>query len=485
MHEEEYNDLYKIAVLGTVPDSRSWSQKVSQRVLEYAAVATVVAVLQYGLCSQGFCKSIPDYCSNIQSYLTGNGSTTGDSTAVAPMAHGLYQAQTTEAPGLLQGLVGTLTTAAKNLASNVVASNFTETRNLTETRNNSALETLVRKLAAANMVATSEPAEAAGIPPRFAEISFDMAYTASKEVRGAFMEAVSTVCEKWNMAAADLETVLRRVPTQPSTFMCPKLPTMSFAELNRPGLFVDPGTGWDLQRLRASFSKCVDMDFNPEKTDIWLGALGPEWAPRHRTCGRASEGTLMCRGLGVSNPQCFDFHPEWENYPGGLGFLIDMIDRIFRPMGDEDCVVRCGGSDTGGELWLKNAEERDAVRNAMSGRINLGDACTREGLEHFVQAARKMYTQAVTRKYPPDVRHYHTEDWRLLSRLWFKAPCGAGIWKPGEPLPTCACAKFSISCETDNHFKISYTARTPEIAFAALPPGLKLERCVYQCLTKI
>ncbi|EZG54775.1 hypothetical protein GNI_120030 [Gregarina niphandrodes] len=559
MHEEEYNDLYKIAVLGTVPDSRSWSQKVSQKVLEYAAVATVVAVLQYGLCSQGFCKSIPGYCSNIQSYLTGNGSTTGDSTAVAPMAHGLYQAQTTEAPGLMQGLVDTLTTAAGGRTGNVApVSELKETVHLADADIRAAIEAdyfpkvidgVVVKFprhfgnvatltearndlttAVENLVMTGKPMEtsnlaAAGnfteadrlaamvlyqqllsdnlfktylevtkqdVAAKFAEASIDIAQTAARDARGALMDAVKTVCEKWNMAATDLEAVARGVPTEPSTFVCHKLPTMSFAELNRPGLFVDPGTGWDLQRFRASFSRCVDMDFNPETTDIWLGALGSEWAPRNRTCGRAREGTLMCRGLGVSNPQCFDFEPQWETYPGGLGFLIDMIDRIFRPTGDENCVVRCGGShalDTPTELWLKNAEERDAVRNAMSGRMDLGDACTRKQLEHFVQVVQKMYTRAITRKYAPEMLAYRAEE---LKHVWYRAPCGTGIWKPGEPLPTCACPKFSISCETDNHFKVSLTdtnheepERTPENVFAAIPPDFKIKRCAYQCLTKI
>ncbi|EZG54627.1 hypothetical protein GNI_120250 [Gregarina niphandrodes] len=291
-----------------------------------------------------------------------------------------------------------------------------------------------------------------------------------------FTDAVETVLEELSPNGSGEET--------DETFneVLPVGKMVKFAELNKPGMFVDDVSQRDLQSFRAPYAKCLAMDFNPETSDVIVSGPGYDPYLNYDLCGSGSNGTLMCRDLGVRNAQCFNFVSGIEDDPNGLYQLWDMIDRVFSPNGDEDCVIRCDNASIIGDKLVKAAEQRKSMRR-MTGP---GDARTPEGLERFKQVIKQMF--------PPDTIAKSKND---LSHIWFKIPCGNGTWTPGEQYPDCKCPKLIVTCGMERRWgdklDLSFAAdntTTQEVftdgarAMTHLPHS-QVKRCDYQCLSRV
>ncbi|EZG54812.1 hypothetical protein GNI_119820 [Gregarina niphandrodes] len=451
--EPEYDDLNKIVFRAASPEkagTRSLSAVLCQRGLEYMVIGAIAVALRWAFCTDSECTNVQRYW---KGSAAGNGSAVANGTA--PVADGLVQAL--DSSGNLGIVISNFRDAAKEIA------------------------------AVANISQTGTGAQYVELP----QFSFDMA-------KSALVEAAKTICERLTPAWDPEAMATRGDPTVvPQTgFGCgPRSrPQASFAWLNRPGAYVDSGTGWDLQWYRSPLTKCVQMEFNPERSDLWVGPLTPDsWVNNWAVCGWPGNATLMCRDLGVSNPQCFEF-ASWNEGPLGLRFLIGMINRIFHPTGDEDCILRCQPSDKEDvrASRLAEAQRRVSDREFEASRPVLdGDGCSSERLQRFVEAVKENDAAKYAEVYSSKSLPFHHDE---LSPFWFKAPCGSGMWVPGEPRPTCTCPKLRITCEMsrkpDQTFELLNSNRTTsQDAFTAISswvlPEMRPERCFYQCLTPV
>ncbi|EZG43686.1 hypothetical protein GNI_162710 [Gregarina niphandrodes] len=286
-----------------------------------------------------------------------------------------------------------------------------------------------------------------------------------------------------------------------SKFSCHSPPTVDLSSLYRDYLFRDPMTGWDLMSRRTPMEKCKEMAAKSDARDFILASPGLETKVLYLHCG-AGTGTLLCRNLGVANTQCFDFISGDSSSAYGLDFLNEMLGRIFNPTGNEECWIRCNTIryDTHGLMSLRQvletdiglrrqafmrAEERNRLHTKRS-YLNItepSDACTPDGLQKFIQA--------IQQKYPPGFQK------KRLSKLWFKAPCGTGIWTPGEPYPDCACPKLRMTCAMSNRLRQIYEVivettsekNSTQDAFRNFATtkmhNMEVKSCKYDCLTQI
>ncbi|EZG43681.1 hypothetical protein GNI_162660 [Gregarina niphandrodes] len=306
-------------------------------------------------------------------------------------------------------------------------------------------------------------------------------------------------------AVAPKAHALRRGLT--SAFSCEKLPDVDLSSLYWDHLFRDTASGWDLMTFRTPLDKCRKWASKSYTVDYT--AISPELALEYPQaalhCGSSYENaTLICRNLGVATPQCFDFISR-DGGPRGLELIMGMLGRIFRPSGNEECVVRCHlpQFDRSRDLARYNGElrahaakrlpERDQVRKLRRER-NITkwiahDACTPQGLQKFVQSVKQ--------KYPPGSLPYFKQE---LSSLWFKAPCGSGVWTQGDPFPTCTCPRLSITCSMSDRVRhlydvtVDFHNETSQHAFDQMTTprmgmevmqNMEAKRCLYDCFTQI
>ncbi|EZG43684.1 hypothetical protein GNI_162690 [Gregarina niphandrodes] len=295
-----------------------------------------------------------------------------------------------------------------------------------------------------------------------------------------------------------------------SKWSCQTLPSPDMSFFYRDYMFVDPATGWDLNARRLPLEKCREMAAKTEPGDYLLTNQDLSILPReyYLYCGHNNKATLMCAGLGAATPQCFDFISGMPG-PHNFEFLWSMLGRVFHPTGHEACVVRCypehddsppDGSKAGvpafreklKKIALNRLIEADRVRDIRihNNVREVGDACTQEGLQTFQQAVRKRYP-------PGSLSGFQKE----LSRMWFKVPCGGGVWTQNEPFPECTCPKFSITCTMSNDLRQMYEVTVDayntasqdafrdfigngKAAFKVMQ-NMEPKRCLYDCFTQI
>ncbi|EZG43688.1 hypothetical protein GNI_162730 [Gregarina niphandrodes] len=285
------------------------------------------------------------------------------------------------------------------------------------------------------------------------------------------------------------------------------LPCPDISSLYREFLFRDPVTGYDLMTFRSPVDYCKEEGPTSKLSDYLV--IKPEVEARYFEaawyCGEPMNATLICRNLGVATPQCFDFD---AGVPGvhGLEFLMAMLGRIFRPSGNEECVVRCRPNE---HNYIDDMiEYYKELRNKADKRVAQVDhvrklrrqrhlkkwvpysACTPEGLQKFVQFVKQ--------KYPPGSLPDFKEE---LSSLWFKVPCGSGLWTQGDAFPKCVCPRLSISCGMSSGLRHQYEVTadfynetsqnafkqmtTPREGSMSVMQNMEPKRCVYECFTQI
>ncbi|EZG43678.1 putative transmembrane protein [Gregarina niphandrodes] len=349
MREVEYDDvtaLHNIVIEAAAPrgSSRSKSSVVCQRVLEYAAVAVAFAVFQWWMGRHG-------YWGNVKGSVQRNG-TAASGVAEAPVADGLYEALTTEAPGLLEKLTANFTAAAETMINNVTAiHNLTEAGSLRPSTNLTTAK-------AASKFAT--------------EAITNAVTTARKELSTTTAENIinSVTAIRGRRAVASIKPTTKFATTATTTGAMTTARKKLRIPNDRPdwhigevvpdsliykeGVYVDSRTGTDLFGCRPNKYACERMR-TPLAGDVMVDVASLDLYPHYPICGGREFGILACENLGVRNLQCFWFKSD---APGGdrrhLTTLWNMLRRMFVMPGDQQCSLRSSGQNVGGgELLLR------------------------------------------------------------------------------------------------------------------------------------
>ncbi|EZG43683.1 hypothetical protein GNI_162680 [Gregarina niphandrodes] len=472
MREVEYDDLtalHKIVMQASSHKGSSCSKSrvVCQRVLEYAAVTVAIVAFQWWMTKPG------GYWDTVKSSAGGNGIVPVSGIAETPVADGLYQALTTEAPGLLQKLTDNFTTAAESMINNMTATHSaTETPNSGMTSNFTAAK-------AASQFATKAITEAA-------ETVRKKLSTVGASTVGASTVGASTV----------------DATSGPDWYIGKYLSTR---DLYRPGVYVDPRTGTDLLQYRTTPSKCDGMGGKPRWTDIVVDRAMLERFDSLQGACNPYNATLACENLGVRNRQCFSFvSPVLQKNPLGLRQLWNMLNRMFLFPNNEQCRIRCDNALAIRRLPLIVRDYHTTFLPGMKDpRFNyvLNDVSDQDFQEFELRMKRMFPAEAVTE---------HKEK---LTKMWFGVPCGSGVWslpfderkwvhKPWQP--ACKCPKLRVTCETrsetgerlsvsvdsldirDKPRQLAYLDGVlPNSNITGTGTPLEIKRCFYQCLTQL